>query len=150
MTMLTFTSEPGDYIGQGLSRTYHLGDGLWSAHYDTLNSGGHVKIQVYANNIATDGWWWDLDLGSPKGKPLTVGTYEAARRYPFQPDTQPGLSFGGTGRGCNTLTGRFVISELVIGAGDFVDRLTATFEQNCEGVSATLRGRVVIANNPWR
>ena len=149
-TTLSFTSDPGDFIGQGLSRTYNLGDGSWNARYDTTNSGGHVAIRVENFSSGQDSWWWNVDLASPNGKPLTVGTYEAARRYPFQPDTQPGLDFSGTGRGCNTLTGRFVITELRLGAANSVDRLTATFEQNCEGSSPTLRGRVVIAADPWR
>lgn len=145
---MSFTSEPGDYIGQGLSRTYYLGDGSWTAQYDTLNSGGHVRVNVSPVN-PSDGWFWSLNLASPKGRPLTTGTYDSARRYPFQPDGQPGLDFGGTGRGCNTLTGRFTISELRI-VGDAVVRLAATFEQNCEGASPTLRGTIVVAADPWR
>ena len=148
-TTLTFTSDPGDYIGGGLSRTYYLGDGQWNARYDTNNSGGHVNVSLNPTNFS-EGWWWHVDLASPKGQPLAIGAYELARRYPFQPDGQPGLDFSGTGRGCNMLTGRFSISELHIAPGNFVDRLTATFEQHCEGASPALRGSVVIAADPWR
>lgn len=147
-TTLSFTSEPGDYIGQGLSRTYYLGDGTWSAFYDTT-FGSHVGIRIL-NLPGSQLWWWDLDFAAPRGQMLTVGTYEGAARYPFQPNAQPGLTLAGTGRGCNQLTGRFVVSEIQIGPGNTVDRLVATFDQNCEGRPPTLRGRVVIASDPWR
>lgn len=147
VTTLTFTSESGDYIGQGLSRTYYLGDGTWNARYD--NTRGHVNVSV-TNFSVSDGWSWYLDLAAPRGQQLTNGVYEGARRYPFQPETQPGLSFSGTGRGCNTLTGRFVVSDISIGPDNTVQRLTAAFDQNCEGASPTLRGRIVIASEPWR
>jgi len=81
--------------------------------------------------------------------PLAVGTYNDARRWPFA-GAQPALSFSGTGRGCNTLTGSFVIREMVLGAGGTLDRFQASFEQHCEGRSPALRGDVSIAANPWR
>jgi hypothetical protein len=126
-----------------------LGDGTWNARYDT-STYSHLSIRVQNFTVPSEGWSWGLDFAAPRGQQLTVGTYDAARRYPFQPDTQPGLDFSGTGRGCNTLTGRFTITELRIGPGNSVDRLKATFEQNCDGASPTLRGAVVIATNPWR
>jgi len=146
---MSFTSESGDFIGQGLSRTYYLGDGTWNARYDTNNAGGHVTISIQ-NFQVPDGWSWSLNFASPRGQPLTVGTYDAARRYPFQPDGQPGLSVSGVSRGCNTLTGSFVVSEFRLGPANTVDRFRATFEQHCEGGSPAMRGQVVVAADPWR
>lgn len=143
--MLTFTSDPGDWVGQGLTRTYYLGDGNWSARGDSQ----HIVIRVENFTVTGSSWWWSLDFAPPKGGSLTVASYNSARRYPFQPDDLPGLSFGGTGRGCNTSTGRFVIKELRVSAGN-VQRLSAEFEQSCDGQSAGLRGRVEIASEPWR
>jgi hypothetical protein len=99
--------------------------------------------------VSGSSWWWTLDLAPPKNGSLGVASYNEARRYPFQPDDLPGLNFSGTGRGCNTLTGRFVIKELRVSAGN-VQRLSAEFEQNCEGRSPALRGRIEVASEPRR
>jgi hypothetical protein len=48
------------------------------------------------------------------------------------------------------VTGRFTIQQIALHADDTVDRLYATFEQHCEGVSVALHGTVSIAANPWR
>ena len=145
-TTLTFNSDPGDFIGQGLSRTYYLGDGTWVAAGDP----NHVRVTVTNFTLPTDGWSWDLDFAAPAGgTPLGVATYEDARRYPFQ-GAQPGLSVSGNSRGCGTLTGRFTVSDLALGPGGTLDRFTAAFEQHCEGMSPALRGTIVIAANPWR
>src|SRR5689334_22406949 len=44
-TRLTFVSDPGEFVGWGLSRTYYLGDGTWSATFDNYDR-GHVSIRV--------------------------------------------------------------------------------------------------------
>ena len=154
-TFLSFISAPGDFIGEGETHRYTLSDGVWTArvlrNYGVQGSEA-VEVRVNAPPPVTQGyWWWTLDLAAPAGKPITVGTYETARRWPFQGATLPGLNFSGTGRGCNELTGRFEILDLVISAaGDTVDRLHATFEQRCEGRSAALTGEVAVVANPWR
>jgi hypothetical protein len=148
-TLLAFASDPGDYIGAGQTRTYYLGDGTWNARFDNA-SRGHVSVSITNFQQTGNSFWWSIDFAAPRGQPLTPGTYEAARRYPFQPDSQPGLSFSGSGRGCNTLTGRFVVTDIQIGPANSVDRFAASFEQNCEGSSPALRGEVRIATNPWR
>jgi hypothetical protein len=146
-TTFTMTSEPGDTVGFGLSRTYYLGDGTWTARFDTNNAGGHVAIFIESLR-GNPLWFWQLNFGSPKGQPLVPGSYSAARRYPFQGDTQPGLDVVG-GSGCNTSTGSFIVNDIKVTAGN-LDRFDATFEQHCDGRSPALRGRVVIASDPWR
>jgi len=144
-TTLTFNSDPGDFIGAGTWRTYYLGDGSWTARYDTNGGKGHVHVRFTSASS-----WWDLDLAARSGQPLTPGTYDNAGGYPFQGDARPGLQFSGWGRGCGgASTGRFLISELSIGPENTVDRLKALFEQHCDGKSS-LRGSVVIASDPWR
>jgi hypothetical protein len=79
------------------------------------------------------GAWWNLDFApSQGGEQLGVGVYEDAERFPFQSPTSPGLSVSGSGRGCNTLTGRFEVLELEITPGGDVARLAVDFEQHCE------------------
>lgn len=144
-TFLSMESAPGDYIGQGRSWHYTLADGTWSARYEALGAGA----QAVSVSFQTAGTFWHVDFAAPPGQPLRTGTYENARRFPFN-DAQPGLSVDGDGRGCNELTGRFVIHDLVLGATGFVDRLRATFEQHCEGASPALTGEISVVANPWR
>ena len=69
----------------------------------------------------------------------TVSSHEMAERFPFEANGRPGLDVSGDGRGCNTLTGRFRITEATIGP---TVSFTAAFEQHCEGGTAALRGCV--------
>src|SRR5262249_17940666 len=73
---------------------------------------------------------------------LVAGTYEGATRYPFQSPTVPGLSISGDGRGCNTLTGRFVVLDVTYGPTGDVLGFAADFEQHCEGGSDALFGSI--------
>src|SRR5262249_42878490 len=68
--------------------------------------------------------------------------YENATRFPFNSPTKPGLSVDGDGAGCNELTGRFEILELVTDSSDDVQRFAADFEQHCEGGEPALFGVV--------
>ena len=140
----------GHFVGAGESHRYTLQDTVWTARADVgVMEPRHIVISMRPIDNSFR-WWWNLDLASPSGQPLKPGTYDNARRWPFQSSTQPGLSFSGTGRGCNTLTGSFVIREIVLGPDNTLDRLSASFEQHCEGSSAALRGDINIVANPWR
>jgi hypothetical protein len=148
-TFLDLRSEPGDYIGAGESHRYTLADSIWQARATVgVMEPNHVSISLRPidNSFA---WWWNLDFSAGQGQTLKVGTYENARRHPFS-NAQPGLNFSGTGRGCNTLTGSFVIKAIQLGPGNSLDRFHATFEQHCEGGSPALRGEVSVVANPWR
>ena len=79
------------------------------------------------------------EFAAPPGQDLAVGTYQNARRYPFN-DGAPGFNHSGNGRGCNTLTATFTIHELVYDPDGTLRTFRADFEQHCEGVAAALRG----------
>jgi hypothetical protein len=146
-TFLSFTSDAGDFIGLGETKRYGLDDGTWTARYDPVSGGtNHVVLRFDGPPL---GDFWIRDLSGAAGQLLTTRTYEDARRHPFN-GAQPGLSFTRDGRGCNELTGRFVIHDLALDPDGFIDRLHASFEQHCEGASAALRGEVSILANPWR
>ena len=89
----------------------------------------------------------------PEGEPLHVGTYEGVKGRGTS-RTEAGMDFSGTGSACNSLTGRFVIDELMVGASNGnqtnIDRLHITFEQRCDTASAPIRGEISIVANPWR
>lgn len=138
---LSYTSDPGDYIGGGQSASYDTSAG------DTLTVSASSDDRVVGIGVdGANGDWWDLDFAAPQGQTLTPGTYTGAVRYPFQEPTQPGLSFDGDGRGCNTLTGSFTVQQAVFGPNGYVQEFDATFEQHCEGSTPALHGEVHITN----
>lgn len=146
-TSLVLSSDAGDYIGGGNSRRYTLADGAWQVQATSSPSGSGVShISVWFEGAD----WWHLDLAAPQGKMLTPAVYKSAERWPFQAATKPGLSFTANGRGCNTVTGEFIILELVLSSDHSVERLHAIFKQHCEGGSPALRGEIGVIANPWR
>jgi len=140
---LTMVSDPGDYIGQGQTWSYDTAAGdVISA----TSNGSTVNVAVTGYN----GTWWYLDFDAPNGQTLTAGTtYADATRYPFN-GSGPGLAIYGEGRGCNTLTGSFTVTEAVFGGPDssYIQDFVATFEQHCEGGEPALRGTLSIHNPP--
>jgi hypothetical protein len=135
-TLLSFNSEPGDYIGQGQQRTLTLADGYFSAR-ENYDHG--VSLSFQGND---PGVWWYLDFVAPGNLRLGPGVYEHATRFPFQSSTVPGLSVSGEGRGCNTLTGRFEVFEVTYGPSGEVLTFAADFEQHCEGMGPALSGSI--------
>lgn len=141
-TFLSFVSEPGDFIGQGESRTFTPDDANMNANASQDDREVHVSV------FPVGGGFWFLDLAAREGEQLLPGIYEGATRSPFQDPSEPGLSFSGDGRGCNTLTGRFEVLEAVYGPSGYIERFHATFEQHCEGAAPALFGEVQIVNPP--
>lgn len=141
-TFLSFVSEPGDYIGGGQSLSFSPATATFNAN--ASQDLREVHVSVFPNG----GSFWFLDLAAPLGRQLVPGAYVNATRWPFQSDTQPGLSFSGDGRGCNMLTGRFQVLEATYGPSGYITRFHATFEQHCEGMTPALRGEVQIVNPP--
>lgn len=134
---LTLDSENGDYIGQGLDHLYTPAEGSFSV---SSSSGGRV-VSVRFTGTATSAWW-NLQFKAPEGEVLTRGPYEGATRAAFASPTRPGLDVSGSGRGCNTLEGRFDVTEISFTNGS-VTHLAAAFEQRCDGSSASLRGEIL-------
>ena len=135
---VTIVSEPGDYIGQG--RTYSF--------TTDINSTASTDNRVLGVSSYTGNEWFYLDFAAPQGQQLVEGVYENAVRYPFQGASQPGLSYSMTGRGCNTLTGRFEVTRAEYGAFGYIINFEADFEQHCEGGTPALFGHVSISNPP--
>ena len=133
-SQLTLNSDPGDYIGQGKNYVYKDVDSTFQ--YSTNFDRG---ITVSITNSTTR---WTLDLAAPGSVRIEPGVYEQASRFPFQPADKPGLNFSGNGRGCNTLTGKFKVSEVSYDTEGTLTSLSATFEQHCEGNVAALHGAI--------
>jgi hypothetical protein len=147
-SFLAYRSAPGDYIGLGMAHLFRYADASWDTEVEHENGTNQVRITI--NQGPFSGVDWSLHLAAPSGQPLVPGTYESAARWPFQPAGSPGLAFSGDGRGCNKVTGRFVVIEAVYGPGNTLLRFHATFEQHCEGGAAALMGEVRVLADPWR
>jgi Divergent InlB B-repeat domain len=133
-TALFFDSQPGDYIGQGAQRTYTAADATFTI---TANWRSGVSISIIEANYD---FWWYLDFSTAGNTPLAVGSYGAAQRYPFA--TGNGLDFAGSGRGCNELTGRYVVREITRAPDGTVLTFAADFEQHCEDGNPALFGAI--------
>lgn len=133
-TFCILSSDPGDYIGQGVTRRMVPP----SYRFSASSIGNRVSLSLSGQG------WWDLDFQAPKNAPLAVGTYEGATRYPFQAPTAPGLDVSGDGRGCNELSGRFTIREIDVAPDGRVRNFWATFEQHCGRGTPALFGEVRI------
>ena len=116
-TFILFESQPGDWVGGGTSTTFTTvtAPPTNDAALVSLNAGGYSFYLEAASGA------------------LVPGMYEGATRWPFNNAGVPGLSVFGNGRGCNTLTGRFVVHEIARDAGGALIRLAADLEQHCEG-----------------
>ncbi len=64
------------------------------------------------------------------------------------PGPQPRMDIYGDGRGCNTLSGSFIVLDVTYGPYGYLQRFHATFEQHCEGVTAALRGEIDVTAPP--
>jgi hypothetical protein len=122
VTAFALNSQPGDYIGAGQN--------LLLTSPSSLFSFQHFNNSVVANMQSGDSW--DASFAGLGTDPLAAGTYENAQRYPFQTFGAPGLDIDGAGRGCNTISGRFVIDDVVYSTTGAVQRFGAEFQQNCE------------------
>ena len=136
VTSILLTSDPGDYIGGGQTQIFTSADGSFFAQ--SYGNGSNVTISF---NTPTFDHWWHLNFAAADQQALVVGPYEGAIRVISQQAGQPGLDVYGDGRGCNMLTGRFDVLELILN-GDQVMSFRAAFEQHCEGATQALRGEV--------
>jgi len=125
-------STTGDYIGAGRSYTYTGSNAVLSVS----GSNGHVGVRVNGDQT------WNGDFAGPQDLPqLVPGYYGDLQRYPFHNPVKGGLSWYGEGRGCNTLSGWFVVDKVTYVAGAMTE-LELRFEQRCEAGSAALRGKI--------
>lgn len=137
-TYARMDSQPFDYIGGGRSIELLPTNGSFTIQRNSSpdSFGDHIDARF----MADDGTSWFFNFSAPIGEVLAPGfTYVGAQRFPFQSPRAPGLSVGGEGRACNTVTGEFTILELVDGPGG-VESFSVEFEHHCEGAAAALFG----------
>ena len=132
-TSVYVNSQTGDYVGQG----GEAGFGVADAGFSVSRLDNRVSIALEAGALTS----WGFAFAAPPGMTLGPGVYEGAQRFPLSPAV-PGLEVEGEGRGCSTVTGRFVVFEAAYGAGGVVQSFAADFEQHCEGGGPALFGSV--------
>jgi hypothetical protein len=126
----SFTSDPGDYIGGGIAKSYDGATSTFSL------SGSDISLQYSVSGKRDD---WTASIAAPSGQRLHAGTYNIAR---FADNSHAGLDVSGDGRGCNETTGTLTITAITLDNHGNVTGLNASFEQHCEGGAPALRGTI--------
>jgi hypothetical protein len=136
--VISFVSDPGDSIGGGQSRSAtYVGSRQFQVQYDAAQG-----LRV-ASAIGVEPQF-SVSMQALVAQPLTAVLYEHAQRWPFQMPVQPGLAVSFDHRGCNELTGRFIVGRITFGPTGALQTFHATFEQHCEKQSPALRGSIWI------
>jgi len=133
-TVLYYTSSEDSWVGQGETATITPSQGftfLISRNYDQ-------GVSFWIDNFATSPnpslyQWWHVDFAAPYEALIQAGHYAGATRFAFQDPSEPGLDFGGNGRGNNTLLGYFDVYEAVYGMDGGVLSFAADFVQYDSG-----------------
>lgn len=126
--LLVMDSEPGDYVGGGVLRSYTPADGTFQV---VQNAWGGISVHVVGATF-----WWRVNLSAPGEARITPGLYSSATRYPFSPFI--GLAVSGSEGGCNRLTGRYLVREVDYTSGGALVRVAVDIEQHCEDADAAL------------
>ena len=133
----SFTAQPNDWVGRGLTQTHTPATGVFTVSRN------------FDNGISVRAGDWDIRFSAPGDLPLAVGSYENATRWPFQDANTPGLDFSGVERGNNESLGRFDLLEVSYGPGGEVLRFVAEFEnRGILGGSMTSAGSATPSRNP--
>lgn len=127
VTTYRFTSQAGDYVGQGGSAAYKPSTA-------TISVGGDAQYVRF--RVSTADERWDVDLAAPTGERLRPGVYRDAERAAFRTGRAPGLEVSGDGRGCNEVYGQFSVNQIETDASGAVTVLDASYTQHCESADA--------------
>jgi hypothetical protein len=133
-TFLSFTSDPGDYVGKGEEVMFTAADGAFDV---TPSFDNGVSLFFRTPDFSHYAF---LDIAAAGGALLQPGSYPNAERFPSS--TNPGLDFSFDSSGCNVVTGRFNVIELVRDADENIVRLAVDWEQHCEGLVPALYGQL--------
>lgn len=140
---LTVNGAAGDWVSQGQDVAITDADGTFSYRLD--QNGTHFGLS--ATNFDA-GWWWYLDMETANDDVMVPGVYLNAVRYPFNDLATPGVSWSGSGRGCNTLSGSFTVLDINVNEAGVLDYFHATFTQSCETWMPEISGEVLIDDRP--
>ena len=146
-TTVSFSSDPGHYVGAGKSLTLTPQDSTFDVQMSP--NAGHLFVEVRVKNTTPLSFWL-FHVMTPNGGATTItpGTYDTARD-PLSPAWY--FEFNGEARGCNRATARLVIHtfELVPGTSTLRNFRASFDNHHCEAASPSMRGEIAILN-PWK
>ena len=131
-TTVRLVSDAGDYIGQGRTYEYDQANALITV----TASGGHFRIDVRGD----ERWTGDFQVPNTLSR-LEPGSYTGLARYPFHDPAVGGLDWFGEGRGCNTVTGSFIVDRVTY-VGNTLTVIALRFEHHCGVATPALRGEI--------
>jgi len=123
--------------GRGYERLFSATDSTFGPWEKLFQGGDFFHAVVVRGNEAPF-----VDIASPPGQPLTVGSYIRAVRAAFRPSGVPGLDVGG----CNEVVGKFDVDEIAFAPTGELLVFQATFEQRCPRTINVMSGRIRIEN----
>ena len=127
-TTLVFSAD-NNALARGAHRFFDSDVNTFT--YDHLTSS---ELSMRVADPADDENDWSLLVAPAEGGVLQDGSYGGLDGVDIT--GQPTLDFGGDGRGCDTTTGAFTISDIAV-TGDTITRLDLTFEHHCDDTPAT-------------
>lgn len=130
VTRLVMRSDPGDWVGGGVTRTYTPADS-----WITLVGGSrYAEFSIEAGSS-----YWRGRLAPAEGGILAEGRYPDAVRYLSQ-SARNGFMFSGSGRACGPLRAEFTIKRITFAGDGRIETLSLDFVQRCESADAALHG----------
>ncbi len=129
-------AEPGSYVGYGLPTA-----GVTWIHgidttFRTVNTGDKAAY-IYTNS-------WTFKFAAARysavdnlvtNRPLQLGFYDNATRYPFNSLLRPGMDVSGDSRGYNQLSGWFNVLEVQYDASFEITSLAVDFAEYGENLT---------------
>jgi len=151
---LVLKSEPGDFIGFGMNFdiTYTPDNSMFFSPQirRTIGPANDPAELLFVLGTVTgglDNTFALLFFGTDQlGIPIQQGFYDDAERADFASPGHPGLDVSFQNRGCNTVTGSFIVLDVVFSdaaataTGSPIESFSASFEQHCEGAAPALLG----------
>jgi hypothetical protein len=132
----SFTSDPGDFLGQGAAGTRTSATGTWRLKNGPFRG---VDLRYSQSSPTSDSWTFCLAPESDPLQFLAPGPYAGVKRC--SPDADhPGLDVTQSPRGCSTVTGSFQVASVLYDYYGSPIRFAGSFEQHCEGAGPALHG----------
>lgn len=135
-TNITWQSEAGDPVGEGIDRVF---PGSTTPISGRAELNGDVRISYSSGLYAS--LYGSMSFSSGFG-PLKPGVYENATSFSDPDKTRPHIEINRYGTNDPATTGRFEVLQVVYGEDGYVTAFHATFEQHFAGMTPALRGEV--------
>ena len=145
VTSMVVEGDAGDYITGGSRYALSTTDADLIGRSIVFSN---VTLAIARLSFRSNRIGWQMEFAGPDGQLPAPGIYENVAAVGRQAPGQAGLNVTGPGRGCNNVTGRFVVLQADYGPFGYIKSFWATFEQHCEGGASALRGEVRLNADP--